>query len=185
MAHMFPDCLTADIDLIANSDIIKQILKLPYAPKSTISMMVHRIGNTLLIDDFDLQRFLMQQEDCNWQWLRSFICNQIFSRINDPDRNALSKQALNDSTQQRSLLSKFLYHSLSRTDEVQVQAESESSEQLDLGVRQPQFRLPPIHGPLLPEPNIEENVPDPKHQHTYNRNVVWTFENIRMVGSNQ
>lgn len=146
-------------------------------------MMIHRIGNTLLIDDFDVQRFLMQQEDCNWQWLRSFIYNHIFTRLNDPDRTALNKQALNDSTQQRSLLSKFLYHSLSRTDEVQLQAESdsESCEQLDLDLLQPQFRLPPIDGPLLPEPNIEENVPDPKHQHTYNRNVVWTFEDIRML----
>lgn len=181
MAHLFPDEL-GEVDVVANADNIKRLLKLPYAPNSTISMIVHRIGSTLLIDDFDLQRFLMQQEDCNWKWLRSFIYNHILNCRSDPDRNALSKQVLsNDSTHQRSLLSKFLYHSLSRTDELQPQAEAESSEQLDLDLLQPQFRLPPIDGPLLPEPNIEENVPDPKHQHTYNRNVVWTFEDIRML----
>lgn len=171
MAHLFPDCV-GEVDVVANADNIKRLLKLPYAPNSTISMMVHRIGNTLLIDDFDVKRFLMEQEDCNWKWLRSFIYNHVLTRLNDPDRTALSKQTLNDSTQQRSLLSKFLYYSLSRTEDLQPEAESESSEQLDLDLLQPQFRLPPIDGPLLPEPNIEENVPDPKHtNHTYNRNV--------------
>lgn len=181
MAHLFPDCV-GEVDVVANADNIKRLLKLPYAPNSTISMMVHRIENTLLIDEFDVQRFLMQQEDYNWQWLRSFIYNHILTRLNDPDRTALCKQALNDSIHQRSLLSKFLYHSLSRTDELQPQTESETSEQLDLDLLQPQFRLPSIDGPLLPEPNIEENVPDPKHtKHEYNRTVVWTFEDIRML----
>lgn len=180
MAHLFPDCV-GEVDVVANAENIKCLLKLPYAVNSTISMMVHRIGNTLLIDEFDVHRFLLQQEDCDWQWLRSFIYENIISRSNDPkERNVPTKQTSprNDVTQQRSLLSKFLYHSLSRTDET---ATSESGEQLNVDLIQPPLCLP-FDGHLLPEPNIEENVPDPKHTtHTYNRNVVWTFEDIRML----
>lgn len=40
----------------------------------------------------------------------------------------------------------------------------------------------PIKEPTLPEPSPAENVPDPESNvHKYNRNVVWTFEDIRML----
>lgn len=181
MAHLFPDCV-GEVDVVANAENIKRLLKLPYS-SNTISMMVHRIGNTLLIDDFDVHRFLLKQEDCNWQWLRKFIYENIFSRLNDPERSSFSKQATrSDATQQKSLLSKFLYHSLSRTEENNQEVTSTSnSTDLDVDLIQTSNQLT-CNDPLLPEPNIEENVPDPKHtKHTYNRNVIWMFEDIRML----
>lgn len=33
----------------------------------------------------------------------------------------------------------------------------------------------------MPEPKVEENVPDPNSSHVFQRNVVWTFEDIRML----
>lgn len=172
MAHLFPDCL-GEVDVVANAENIKRLLKLPYASNCSISMMVHRIGNTLLIDDFDVHRFLLQQEDCNWQWLKSFICEHILTRLNDSERNILNKQPTtrNDAIQQRSLLSKFLYYSLTAAD---------TNETLNIELAQPSKHLQ--YEPMLPDPSVEENVPDPKHtKHTYNRNVVWTFEDIRML----
>lgn len=175
MAHLFPDCV-GEVDVVANAENIKRLLKLPYATNSSISMMVHRIGNTLLIDEFDVHRYLLQKEKGDWQWLRSFIYETILSRLSDPERNLFVKStARAEATQQRSLLSKFLYHSVSRTEE-SAEAVPDVNE---FNIVNPQFRLT---GPVLPEPNIEENVPDPEHtNHTYNRNVVWTFEDIRML----
>lgn len=194
MAHLFPDCV-GGVDVVANAENIKRLLKLPYAANSVISMMVHRIGNTLLIDEFDVHKYLLQQENDDWQWLRTFIYENILSRVSDPERNLYIKSnSRSDVTQQRSLLSKFLYHSLSRSDEFDAsssaaeptatahhtEAEADAEpEPLDFDIVDTQFRLA---YPLLPEPNIEENVPDPEHtNHTYNRNVVWTFEDIRML----
>lgn len=179
MAHLFPDCV-GEVDVIGNAENIKRLLKLPYTPKCNISMMVHRIGNTLLIDDFDVHRFLLKQEDCNWQWLSRFICDNILSRLNDPDRNSTGKQTTrNESIQQKSLLSKFLCHSLATIEDSSPETPSANpSEHNGMNVNV----LQACNDPMLPEPNIEENVPDPKHtKHTFNRNVEWTFEDIRML----
>lgn len=169
MAHLFPDCV-GEVDVVANAENIKRLLKLPYSPNSSISMMVHRIENTLLIDEFDIHKYLLRQSDDNWPWLRSFIYENILSSLGEMDRNLLLQSSNIDATQQRSLLSKFLYHSISHSEETQ---------QLEVNLLPPPLQLT---GPPLPEPNIEENVPDPEHtKHTYNRNVVWTFEDIRML----
>lgn len=179
MAHLFPDCV-GEVDVVSNAENIKRLLKLPYAANSSISMMVHRIENTLLIDDFDIHKYLLQQANDDWQWLRSFIYENILSSLSDPERNLIISKSSREATQQRSLLSKFLYHSLSRTEENSASAtETPSASKQEDSVIYPGFRIP---GPILPEPNVEENVPDPEHtKHTYNRNVVWTFEDIRML----
>ncbi|XP_055309176.1 erythroid differentiation-related factor 1 isoform X2 [Sitodiplosis mosellana] len=173
MAHLFSDCL-GEVDVVSNAENIKRLLKLPYASNCSISMMVHRIGSTLLIDDFDIHRFLLQQEDCNWKWLKSFICEH-FTRLNEQERNVPNKQSTrNDSMHQRSLLSKFLYHSISSTTTATI-SDSKDTVNVDF---EPKYLQ---EGPLLPEPNVED-VPDPKHtKHTYNRNVIWQLNNTKML----
>lgn len=178
MAHLFPDCV-GEVDVVANAENIKRLLKLPYSPNSSISMMVHRIENTLLIDEFDIHKYLLRQSGDNWPWLRSFIYENIQSSLGELDSNFLLQNNNIDATQQRSLLSKFLYHSISHNEEGSSSKSSPSREQLEVNLLRPPFQL---IGPPLPEPNIEENVPDPEHtKHTYNRTVEWTFENIRML----
>lgn len=39
--------------------------------------MVHRIENTLLIDEFDVHKHLMVQTEDDWEWLRKFFYNHI------------------------------------------------------------------------------------------------------------
>lgn len=39
--------------------------------------MVHRIENTLLLDDFDVHKHLMVHLNDNWEWLRKFFDEHI------------------------------------------------------------------------------------------------------------
>ena len=52
-----------DIDVVADAEAIKTLLKLPYLSEP-ISMIVHRVGNTVLIDDFDLERLFCRYKVC-------------------------------------------------------------------------------------------------------------------------
>lgn len=168
MAHMFPECI-GEVDVVADAENIKHLLKLPYSSKEAISMLVHRIGNTLLIDDFDIHKYLLRQSDDDWKWLRAFIC----ANIKNPGTNIYIKNKSRDVLQEKKLVSKFLYHSLSISDnETNI---TEPINSID------DFRQLQIPGPLLPEPSVDENVPEPNKNHVYNRNVVWTFEDIRML----
>ena len=60
MGHMFPDCI-GEVDVVSSAENIKRLLKMPYTFQSPISLMVHRVGNTILIDDFDIQKYLRRQ----------------------------------------------------------------------------------------------------------------------------
>ena len=44
---------------------IKKLLKMPFE-KSHMSMMVHRIGKSLLLDEFDIHKHLFRQEQVNF-----------------------------------------------------------------------------------------------------------------------
>ena len=63
-----------------NSQNIKKLLKLAYS-KSNISMMVHRIGNTLMLDEFDIHRYLLRQQDDDWKWLRRFFFETVLQSM--------------------------------------------------------------------------------------------------------
>ncbi|EDV96236.1 GH15321 [Drosophila grimshawi] len=171
LGQMFPDCV-GEVDVVSDSENIKQLLKLPYSAKSAISMVVHKVGNTLLLDEFDIQKYLLRKSDDDWKWLRTFILEHILAYEDEQQHNFCLKERSREALQTKNLLSKFLYHSLKQTGD----ADSDAPQLLTsrrTGL--------PITGPVLPEPKIEENVPDPKSSHAFNRNVVWTFEDIRML----
>ncbi|EDW73295.1 uncharacterized protein Dwil_GK16732 [Drosophila willistoni] len=176
LGQMFPDCV-GEVDVVSDAENIKQLLKLPYSDaQSAISMVVHKVGNTLLLDEFDIQKYLLRKADDDWKWLRSFILEHILT-YGDNQANYCLKERNREALQTKNLLSKFLYHSLKQTGEAGDNYEVSTSTQVT-------SRRPvglPISGPVLPEPKIEENVPDPKSSHAFNRNVVWTFEDIRML----
>ncbi|KAH8307112.1 hypothetical protein KR044_005047, partial [Drosophila immigrans] len=172
LGQMFPDCV-GEVDVVSDAENIKQLLKLPYSAKSAISMVVHKVGNTLLLDEFDIQKYLLRKADDDWKWLRTFILEHIMA-YGDEQHNFCLKERSREALQTKNLLSKFLYHSLKQTGDV----DNELSAPAQLTNRRASL---PIIGPVLPEPKIEENVPDPKSSHAFNRNVVWTFEDIRML----
>ncbi|XP_070155082.1 erythroid differentiation-related factor 1 isoform X2 [Polyergus mexicanus] len=165
MAHMFPDCV-GEVDVVSDAENIKKLLKLPYN-RGVISMMVHRIENTLLLDDFDIHKYLLRQAESDWEWLKKFFYEHIFQNLGDKEKRFFHKAYSRNSLQQRNLVSKFLYHSI-------VLADSNKQNE------KPQLPMETLE-PFLPEPTQEEKVPDPNYNHNFARNVVWTFENIQML----
>lgn len=167
MAHMFPDCV-GEVDVVSDAENIKKLLKLPYSHGS-VSMMVHRVENTLLLDDFDIHKYLLRQAENDWEWLKKFFYDHVFQNLGDKEKRLFPKANSRNAIQQKNLISKFLYHSL-----VHAANDKQNSNQTP--------PLPVEHlQPSLPEPSQEEKLPDPSYNHNFSRNVVWTFENIQML----
>ncbi|CAH2059085.1 unnamed protein product, partial [Iphiclides podalirius] len=164
MAHMFPDCV-GEVDVISDAECIKKLLKLPYQPNGTVSMMVHRVENTLLLDDFDVYDYLMKSE---WSWLKDFFYENIVKTMSEQERVLLTPGA--GAGRALRLTQQFLSHSVAERPP-------------PLGAPARADRTPVcLAGPFLPEP--ETKVEGPPNEHLHNRNVLWTFEDIRMlVGS--
>jgi len=59
---------------------IKKLLKIAYS-RSNVSMMVHRVGNTLMLDEFDIHRYLLRQQDDDWKWLRKFFYETVLRNM--------------------------------------------------------------------------------------------------------
>jgi hypothetical protein len=130
-------------------------------------------GNTLLIDEFDIHKYLLRQEDANWKWLRKFLYENVLNSLNEKERNIFLTHSPTAEATTSNLLSKFLCLSIKDTETDETQPAVYCPATLPLASCSPDL--------ILPEPNREENVPDPKSDHVYNRNVLWTFEDIRML----
>ncbi|CAG9818393.1 unnamed protein product [Phaedon cochleariae] len=168
MAQMFPDCV-GEVDVVSDAENIKKLLKIPYH-KGHISMMVHRIENTLLLDDFDIYKHLLRTAETEWEWLRKFFFENINRATCEEDRNLYIKNRTREALKEKSLISKFLYHSLVPSDIKETTNLVESK------------RCHQAQDPILPEPSPSTECPDsPTSDHAYNRNVVWTFEDIEML----
>ena len=64
-------------DLFQN---IKKLLKIPYS-KNNVSMMVHRVGDTLLLDDFDIHKHLLRKQETDWEWMRKFFYENVMESV--------------------------------------------------------------------------------------------------------
>lgn len=171
MAHMFPDCV-GEVDVVSDAENIKKLLKIPYH-KGHISMMVHRIENTLLIDDFDIFKHLLKTAETEWEWLKKFFFENVNQATYEEDRSMFIQSRRREALKEKSLVSKFLYHSLVPTEKTEPSTSSKL-------VQATSSR--PIQGPALPEPAPHSECPDaPTSDHEFNRNVVWTFEDIEML----
>lgn len=102
MAHMFPDCV-GDVDIVSDAENIKNLLKMPYN-KGHISMMVHRVENTLLLDDFDIYKHLLRTAETEWEWLRKFFLEQVNSETCEEDKSSYFRQRKREALKQRSLV---------------------------------------------------------------------------------
>ena len=45
--------------------------------------MVHRVGNTLLLDDFDVHSHLLRQQKCEWAWLNNFYIDTVLENLQE------------------------------------------------------------------------------------------------------
>lgn len=151
-----------DVDVISDSENIKNLLKIPYSDNNVLSYFVHRIGNTLLIDDFDLHKYFLWKSEEDWSWLRSFIYENVLSQAKDRKPSPIQHKT-REFLEQKNLLSKFLYYSIEDSKKI------EEKEYVPMQLSQP----------LLPQPKREDISDNPNHQ--FSRNVLWTFEDIRML----
>ncbi|XP_041803305.1 erythroid differentiation-related factor 1 isoform X1 [Chelmon rostratus] len=105
MAYDFIDCVGDDVDVVSDSENIKKLLKIPYS-KSHVSMAVHRVGRTLLLDELDIQELFMRSSQTgDWTWLKEFYQRLI-------DQKWQRKKKSKEHWYQKAILSKFLYYSI-------------------------------------------------------------------------
>ncbi|KAH0623664.1 hypothetical protein JD844_006677 [Phrynosoma platyrhinos] len=122
MAYDFIDSIGNDVDVVSDSENIKKLLKIPYS-KSHVSMAVHRIGRTLLLDDLDIQELFMRSSQTgDWTWLKEFYQRLI-------DQKWQRKKKSKEHWYQKAILSKFLYYSINGDGAAQPVPSSEQQHQ--------------------------------------------------------
>ncbi|XP_023080096.1 erythroid differentiation-related factor 1 isoform X3 [Piliocolobus tephrosceles] len=210
MAYDFIDSVGNDVDVVSDSENIKKLLKIPYS-KSHVSMAVHRIGRTLLLDELDIQELFMRSSQTgDWTWLKEFYQRLI-------DQKWQRKKKSKEHWYQKAILSKFLYYSINGDGAAQPvsstaeQQESSSSDQTNdsEGASWPApFEMPSSVSedpsassqgsePLEPscivghvasapkEQNLTTLFNDGEHsqglKNDFVRNILWTFEDIHML----
>ncbi|XP_074088294.1 erythroid differentiation-related factor 1 isoform X4 [Macrotis lagotis] len=181
MAYDFIDSVGNDVDVVSDSENIKKLLKIPYS-KSHVSMAVHRIGRTLLLDELDIQELFMRSSQTgDWTWLKEFYQRLI-------DQKWQRKKKSKEHWYQKAILSKFLYYSINGDGAAQpVPSAAEPR-----GPPSPDQTHDDAEGASWPAPfemptSVSDD-PSTSNQGLKNdfvRNILWTFEDIHMlVGSN-
>ncbi|XP_038629668.1 erythroid differentiation-related factor 1 isoform X2 [Scyliorhinus canicula] len=181
MAYDFIDCIGDDVDVVSDSENIKKLLKIPYS-KSHVSMGVHRVGRTLLLDELDIQElFMTSSQTGDWNWLK-----ELYQRLVDPKWQRKKKSR--EQFYQKAILSKFLYYSINGDCGAEpvptpiAQPTDTQSEENPIAVEESSWPAP------LRTPAFVSEDGNPQEQGLKNdfvRNILWTFEDIHMlVGSN-
>lgn len=178
MAQSFIDCI-GSVDVVSDAENIKNLLKIPYH-KGLISMIVHRIDNTLLLDEFDIYKHILLKAKTEWEWFKKFFLEHVDSDVMDYERSMFLKNKSHKALKQKSLVSKFLYHSLVQNEAPEEMGVLEPSKS-EINNVQLNNTSVECKAPILPNPAPSTVAPDPCFDHTYNRNVVWTFEDIEML----
>ncbi|XP_045147320.1 erythroid differentiation-related factor 1 [Echinops telfairi] len=210
MAYDFIDSVGNDVDVVSDSENIKKLLKIPYS-KSHVSMAVHRVGRTLLLDELDIQELFMRSSQTgDWTWLKEFYQRLI-------DQKWQRKKKSKEHWYQKAILSKFLYYSINGDGTAQPvpsaadQQESASHDQMSNseGASWPApFEMPPSVSedpgasnqdsePLEPTYIVGQVTSAPQDQtltplfndgessqglkNDFVRNILWTFEDIHML----
>uniref|UniRef100_UPI003AAFACB0 erythroid differentiation-related factor 1 isoform X1 n=1 Tax=Centroberyx gerrardi TaxID=166262 RepID=UPI003AAFACB0 len=211
MAYDFIDSIGDDVDVVSDSENIKKLLKIPYS-KSHVSMAVHRVGRTLLLDELDIQELFMRSSQTgDWTWLKEFYQRLI-------DQKWQRKKKSKEHWYQKAILSKFLYYSINGDGAAEPVPDNLNEGEEESGAEEfsPSW---PATFTSTPSDSEESAVPKeesvsveskfalgqvtsvPKEQNLptlfnegensqglrndFVRNIMWTFEDIHMlVGSN-
>jgi len=109
------------IDVVSDAENIKKLLKMPYSSKAPVSMIVHRIGQSILIDDMDIHRLsgLLNMSDSaysknsdEWSWLKNFFYEIMLTSYESKEKALVRRNTTRTAIQERNLISKFLHRSL-------------------------------------------------------------------------
>ncbi|XP_020337436.1 erythroid differentiation-related factor 1 isoform X2 [Oncorhynchus kisutch] len=208
MAYDFIDSIGDDVDVVSDSENIKKLLKIPYS-KSHVSMAVHRVGRTLLLDELDIQELFMRSSQTgDWTWLKEFYQRLI-------DQKWQRKKKSKEHWYQKAILSKFLYYSINGDGAAEPVPDSDNTDEgcgaEEFGPSWPATFTSTASDSEESAAHKEEGVPmDSKYalgqvaskeqnlttlfnegensqglRNDFVRNILWTFEDIHMlVGSN-
>lgn len=164
IANSFVDHV-GKVDVITDAENVKKLLKMTYSD-APVSLIVHRVGKTLLIDSFDAYRNFLFAKEQQWQWLRKFLSDTLDHNTNMSiiPAKALSRQDL----EARLMLSKFLYHSMN---------DDEPGENSKMSHNVP--GTVPLNSPIVDPLVSKADLADMKD--SFERDVLWNFEDIRML----
>ncbi|CAH8537446.1 unnamed protein product [Schistosoma margrebowiei] len=99
------------IDVISGIKTFKSFIRSFFKNNTRTSTMIHKIGRTWLLNEFDIDSFLLSGGECHeWLWLREFLKKEDYRLCS----HSLSRNVLisND------LESKFLYHTVFQSPEL-------------------------------------------------------------------
>ncbi|XP_017287717.1 erythroid differentiation-related factor 1 isoform X2 [Kryptolebias marmoratus] len=198
MAYDFIDCIGDDVDVVSDSENIKKLLKIPYS-KSHVSMAVHRVGRTLLLDELDIQELLRRSSQTgDWTWLK-----EIYQRL--IDQKWQRKKKSKEHWYQKAILSKFLYYSINGDGAAEPVSDDMNQSDEEDGAEEYSSSWPATFTSTMTDaeeadtPKQVTSVPKEQNLPTlfnegensqglrndFVRNIMWTFEDIHMlVGSN-
>uniref|UniRef100_A0A3B4UVS3 Erythroid differentiation regulatory factor 1 n=1 Tax=Seriola dumerili TaxID=41447 RepID=A0A3B4UVS3_SERDU len=177
MAYDFIDCIGDDVDVVSDSENIKKLLKIPYS-KSHVSMAVHRVGRTLLLDELDIQELFMRSSQTgDWTWLKEFYQRLI-------DQKWQRKKKSKEHWYQKAILSKFLYYSINGDGAAEPVPDDRTEGEEENGAEEFSSSWPTTFT-STPSDTEESDAPKQGLRNDFVRNIMWTFEDIHMlVGSN-
>ena len=191
MAGRYPELL-ADVDVVSSSKHIKKLLKTPFNMNSTYSMSVHRIKNSLFINDLDIPSFikLNQYNKGDLSWLYDLYCSA--NNVSN-EEEVRPKKKNKELSQQQLMQSKFLYHSIAASQEgidrptqnKNQSRESKRSSSICLSETTEQLPTPlsssTVQKSAVQADKTSQDFPSGSY---YMHDVLWTFEDITMlVGS--
>jgi len=175
MAHRYPQAI-GEVDVVSGADHIKKLLKIPFSTKE-LSLTVHRMGKSLLLDDIDIPALLQSHannDSINLEWLR-----EIYGiATNAPkDSEFYPKKRNKEESELQKILSKFMHHSITSEEDKDFNSTS-------------LMEQPVIHNNLSmqPQQQQEQALTSPSSagisQSEFHRDILWNFEDITMlVGS--
>ncbi|GAB6023255.1 hypothetical protein CHUAL_008067 [Chamberlinius hualienensis] len=175
MATNFLDCV-GEVDVVSDAENIKKLLKIPYS-NSPVSLMVHRIGKTLLLDNFDVHCNLLHTAKKEWEWLRKFYFEQVLCNLGQKGDKSFQKTRSRQHLQNKNMESKFLYYSIANACETRRGSDSGSPS------RRKTWNPPMASSKTRTSADSEPIVDDEKafDDISFQRNIVWNFEDIRML----
>ncbi|CAM4821998.1 unnamed protein product [Rotaria magnacalcarata] len=169
-----------DVDLITDAEHIKKLLKVSFNKHSQISMMVHRLGRTILIDEFDVHSHLLRLEKNEWTWFRDFFLGTILRNISV--KHFYKKNKTRDELIKKDRLVKFLCQSVELPQIIPESSDSNECQTSSTNEAAAETLLQQIKN-LVNANNDFEN--DDAHSKSspspFQRTVNWTFENMKML----
>ncbi|CAG5124331.1 unnamed protein product, partial [Candidula unifasciata] len=159
MADTYQD-LVGKVDVISSSKNIKTLLKMPYSESPSVSIIVHRLRKTLLLEEFDVHKHLLKKEAEEWSWLKSYYNKVIAKGQEDKSKCIVSANPRRDSFTEKIYMN-LIRHSFAASVDVSECTALETADNRSKHI----------------EPVLEP----PEDLKGFHHETLWKFEDISML----